>query len=173
MTKEDVFKNIVFQIRDWYKTRRGIEKNDLSTLKILKLFFFIASNSEKLLSFFEFSCMPYGHIEKELYERIKKDVDFGFFKMSNYHTEFIDKEIDFLMSYEINYEIVKSIELIEKSEPNFIYASAFDLVDLNTQWDSYKLCYKKTKGVYVFPCSNEIITKSHKSFYIKDLHRSY
>lgn len=167
VTKIDVFKNIVYQIKSWNDVAKA---GELPTLKILKLLFFISANSEKLLSYFDFHCQPYGHMDKELLTHIKKNSDFGFFKLGSQKTEFKDVPVDFMMDYGINYEIIKSIELIERQEPRFIHASSFDLIDLNKAWYCFKVIYKKDKP-YCFPCCKKLIYNEDKYFYIKDLHK--
>lgn len=174
MTKIDVFKNIVYQIKEWHKAKcKSGEK--LHTLKLIKLFFFIVSVSPKLIQFFSFHCMPYGHFDRDLWDMLKKGYDFGFFTIDSGNVVFKDSDPYFFISYDINNEILKSIEFIEKQEPKFIQATSFDLVDLNRQWFCFKNYYKKAEQdkTYISKVSNEVILKEDKYFYIPDLHRWY
>lgn len=78
--KEQAFEYLVPQIAKWWVEQnpsKKFEDNDLSTLKILKLLFFISavkSNRENdgLLNIFDrWVAMPYGHIERDVYQMIK------------------------------------------------------------------------------------------------------
>ena len=73
------FEYLVYQLLDWYKEAFGnVEENDLSTLKVLKLLFFVTAISSKnedesLLEspFNKFYAMPLGHVEGDVYSDIK------------------------------------------------------------------------------------------------------
>lgn len=174
--KENTFKNIVLCIRDWYESEYGtLENNDLSALKLFKLMFFICSRSEILLNIFEFHVMPYGHIEKDVYERFKRNSNFGFFTTNNTKTIFKSKNVDFPISYKINNEIITQIGFIKSREPLFIKASSSDLIDLNQSMYSYKKYYNiaKSQNKFVQLCPKEEILQDNKSYYIKQLHLWY
>lgn len=92
--KEKAFECFVLGIIKWWSEKnpkKEWEQNDLSTLKILKLLFFasaVGSNSkggDGLLKIFDnWVAMPYGHIEKDIYDLIRhKKGEFSFFIISD------------------------------------------------------------------------------------------
>lgn len=78
----EAFEYIVLGIVKWWieaNPNKPFEENDLSTLKVLKLHFFICAVGTKkdskvtLLDTFKFYAMPYGHVCKSVYDTIKKN----------------------------------------------------------------------------------------------------
>ncbi len=78
--KEKSFEYVVPLIADWWKEQnpsKDFKCNDLSVLKIMRILFLIASvdtnkDNDGLLDIFDkWSAMPYGHIEKDVWQMIK------------------------------------------------------------------------------------------------------
>lgn len=89
-----VFEEIVMQIVKWWKDSnpgKDFEKdNNLSTLKVLKLHFFVCAvgttknEPSPLLDMFNFYAMPYGHVCGDIYQHIKNTRGkFSKFTLSN------------------------------------------------------------------------------------------
>lgn len=78
--KEKAFEYVVPLIADWWKEQnptKDFKYNDLSILKIMRILFLIASvdankQNDGLLNVFnKWYAMPYGHIEKDVWQMIK------------------------------------------------------------------------------------------------------
>lgn len=155
----DIFKNVVFQLRNWYIESSGIDveefnrNNDFNILKLIKLHFFVVAidsvDNQLLLSKNEFWAMPYGPVETSIYNRIRNDKNFNSFILSNDNTKFINDEVPAIHS-DLAEAITNSINLLKVLEPRLIFADAGTLVNLTHTWNSWKRNYNiaRIKGNY-------------------------
>lgn len=152
------FEFLINELLRWHcefyrKNFSDIIENDLSVLKVLKLLFFTTAASIKrdgssyLLEtvFNKFYALPYGHVESEVYDLIKKNNgNLNFFEINNQCT--IRKEnalsrikdlID-LTPIEIRTQILESIRNLKQINYELISYSAYKLVDLSHIWYSWQ-----------------------------------
>jgi uncharacterized phage-associated protein len=154
----NIFKNIVFELRDWYVTKRDISMdlfndfNDFTILKIIKLHFFVVTiNCEEesdLLDNNTFYAMPYGPVETNVYNFYKKskgDFD-GLFTISNEKIVFSDGAISPEITRELKEKISNAIQKLDELEPNLILAGAGSLVELTHTWNTWKKYYSLAKS---------------------------
>lgn len=167
-----IFKNIVFQLRNLYIEKKGIdieefEKiNDFSILKLIKLhFFIIAINSENddyLLKQNEFWALPYGPVETTIYNQIRNNKNFNEFILSNDKIKFIGEKpvIDSFIEIKIN----EAIRLLLELEPRLIYSDAGKLVELTHKWNCWRKNYSlaRAKNTYSSIIPNDDIINDMK-----------
>mgnify|MGYP003610257323 CR=1 FL=1 len=92
-TKEKAFEQFVLGLIKWWaevNPEKEWEENDLSILKVLKILFFVSavgadSKGDGLLNIFDnWVAMPYGHVEKDVFDLIRhKKGEFSFFTLTN------------------------------------------------------------------------------------------
>lgn len=173
----EIFKNVLFQLRNWYVESSNIsleefnDNNDFTILKILKLHFFVvAINSESkndLLNANTFYAMPYGPVETNVYDFYKNhygNFD-GLFVISNEKTNFsVDAVAPEIENAELIEDIKNSIFRLKELEPSLIMAGAGSLVELTHTWNSWKKYYglAKAKKSYSELMPNDEIRKDNK-----------
>lgn len=172
----NIFKYIVFELRNWYVGKRQISNdvfndfNDFTILKILKLHFFVvAINSEndpELLQKNKFHAMPYGPVETNVYDFYKlHNGNFdNLFSISNERVIFTDGANPPELSAPLKEKINTSIVLLKELEPNLVLAGAGSLVELTHTWNSWKKYYEiaKSKRSYSELMPNDEIKKDKK-----------
>lgn len=146
----DIFKNVVFKLRDWYVEEKQIKKdefnniNDFSVLKLLKLHFFVvainSNENEILLGKNSFWAMPYGHVESVIYNAIRDNGDLDHFVVSRVQTLFIKETPPSIDPIYVK-AIDDSIRKIRQIEHRLILADSGTLVDLTHLWGSWKKYY--------------------------------
>lgn len=150
-SKIEAFEYVLFKLVEWYNEECSFtETNDISTLKALKLLFFVSSvntikeSKDTLLDspFNNFVAMPYGHVESDIYDAIKKDSLVNTL-IKNNSTQ-IEKE-DFIIKLpiELRAKIDTSIESLKQINRKLIKLTAFELVELSHRWFSWKINYQK------------------------------
>lgn len=157
MDKQQVFEFILYKLIRWVssiKHHSDLEKfniqNDFSKLKVLKLLFFTCSVNPELLRIFQkFHAMPYGHVESDIYDIIKRN-SLDRYEITNEKTtvkttlpgypEFACLENSF-HNNPLFKSIHESVELLKKSNEQLIEYSAIKLVDLSHSWYSWKIMY--------------------------------
>lgn len=169
----DIFKNVVFQLRNWYIESSGINEeefntnNDFNILKLIKLHFFVvAINSDKnqmLLDKNEFWAMPYGPVETTVYTKIRSNKNFDSFILSNNNIHFVNNDLPIIHS-DLSQAIMDSINLLKVLEPRLIFADAGTLVDLTHTWNCWKRNYNiaRIKGNYSEKIPQEDIVSDTK-----------
>jgi uncharacterized phage-associated protein len=175
-TKIEIFEFIVHKLKDWFIEKNGLnslvefnQKNDFSTLKLLKLHFLVSSIEssvdDKLLNQFSFYAMPYGPVETEIYNRIKTNPNFKSFNVNNYKSIFScnDYKGDWNDTLLIN-SIERSISKLKEIDYNLINADAGSLVELTHKWNSWKITYSQARGngIYSKEMNNELIKNDNK-----------
>lgn len=174
MEKNQAFEYYVVKLLEWYREATGdVEGNDLSTLKVLKLLFFgsaISSNGNDnttLLdtTFDNFYAMPYGHVESDIYNSIRRGELENL--IINNDNSTINLNLDFPTS-EIKNKIDNSIERLKDENPNLILMTSFDLVELSHRWYSWQFYFNKAQrnGSYSELIPVEMIKQEQKFFYL-------
>lgn len=171
-----VFDYVVHQITVWYSEATNSDwqnNNDLSKLKITKLLFFItavtASNEDEgLLSIFDnFSALPYGPVESDVYNDIAKS---NVYKITNGKLTFKENVKLYtpqeLVTDEISKDIDNAITNLKSINSNLIKDSAFNLVDLSHQWQSWQTMFSlaKRNGKLSMPIPKSMIMTEPKIF---------
>lgn len=148
------FQYTIHKLLNWYKEVNGNEfNNDLSTLKSLKLLFFVtaartAINDKDTLVdsvFNNYVAMPYGHVEDDIYNEIKLNNGvLDFFIITNQKTTRKNREIsELILKLDQNYisKINESVEYLSSNYKNLISFAPFDLVELSHLWYSWRKNY--------------------------------
>lgn len=148
---------------------------DLSKLKLLKLLFFAVvvdaldtKNPTALLDsvFDNFSAMPYGPVESDIYSKLDSIENYSFTKNSMSLSskmnifKYDDLNSDFLS------QIDQSIALLMEKNQDILSMSAFDLVELSHKAVSWRIVFAeaKRKGIYSAKMSSEIIKSTATYF---------
>lgn len=144
------FEYFVYQLHKWYSEVFGnTEKNDLSTLKVLKLLFFVSAVNTKKESenalidviFNKFSAMPYGHVESEIYDFIKRG-QVQNITLTNSSSSIINSQEILKLESDYKSIIDNNIELLKNINFDLIKYSSIDLVELSHRWYSWQKNYK-------------------------------
>lgn len=176
MNKTLAFEYFVHKLYEWYKNAVGnVNDNDFSTLKVLKLLFFCSAieaeekSDTTLLDepFDNFYAMPYGHVESDVYNSIRKN-ELRYFSIDN--TKTIQNESPNFRELQLNIreKIDSSFKkLIEENEDLF-KMSPLELVELSHSWYSWKYYYSKAKQVGSFSAKipKHIIKSEEKILFI-------
>lgn len=134
------------------------QENDFNILKVIKLLYFVtavnAKNNKLLTEFNTFVAMPYGHVESEIYDYLRKNAGvFPRFKIE-YQGTTIKNTNQVVSSFDeykyknrdIVSEIEKSLELLKKyNGEDFILYEAYDYVNMSHALSSWKLVYNTAK----------------------------
>ncbi|MCO6147719.1 hypothetical protein [Flavobacterium sp. NRK1] len=170
----DIFKNIVFELRNWYAQEKNVsisdfnDINDFTILKLIKLHFFVvAINSENnadLLYKNKFVAMPFGPVETTIYDEYKRTTDFDQFYFQGDKLIFNDNTSVPFIEEPLKTSIIYSIDLLKKFEPRLIVANAGSLVSLTHTWNSWKKYYNLAihKGKFSEPIPPEAIISDLK-----------
>lgn len=176
-TKLLYFEYLLNQLVEWYKESRGsYEGNDLSTLKAMKLLFFVSAADLKPNStntiidtvFNNYVAMPYGHVESDIYDLIRsKSGVLNCFKIDNRTTVKLSKSVSEL-NLDKNYTVLidSSISHLKESVFHLIDLTASDLIELSHQWYSWKHNFNLaiSKGVRSAEIKIDDIKKEPKYF---------
>ncbi len=172
--KIKAFEYVLFKLVEWYKESvNSLEENDISTLKALKLLFFVSSvntvkdSKDTLLDspFNNFVAMPYGHVESEIYDSIKRG-EITNIEIDNSKTIIRDIDSVLELDSEIKQKIDTAIKKLKEANYKLIQLSSFELVELSHRWFSWKKNYQIAlqKNIFSSPIAiNEI--KSEDKFY--------
>lgn len=170
------FEYFVDKLYNWYGEVMGnVENNDFSTLKVLKLLFFCAAieaeeQSENSLldePFDNFYALPYGHVESDIYNSIRKN-ELKYFFIDNNKT-ILNKTPDFSdLSSTVKTKIDSSFNQIIDINNNLFKMSPLELVELSHLWYSWRYYYSKAKQIGSFSARipNNIIKSEEKILFI-------
>ncbi len=167
------FEYLVFRLLEWQREMKGTDDNDISILKALKLLFFVSAVDTSITEdntlldnvFDNFVAMPFGHVESNVYDNIKRGRHRGSLEINNSFARFypnFTSDLDIADKERID----SSIGKLKLKNENFINLSAFQLVDLSHRWYSWKSYFNKAQLV----SSNSIripvsIIKNEEKFY--------
>lgn len=168
------FEYVLYKLVEWHKEVTGLEHNDISILKALKLLFFISAveydkeTKATLLDivFNKFVAMPYGHVETEIYDIVKNG------ELTNVTIDtnetIIHDNFDPIQQVtdDIRSIIDKAIQVLKSLNNNLIEYTSFQLVDLSHSWYSWKYYFSKAQssGVSSISIPSSVI-KSEDKFY--------
>lgn len=157
--KLNAFEYVVLRLIEWQKEINLNDKNDISSLKALKMLFFvvaaISKNGRKniLLKevFSEFFAMPFGHMEKFIFDTLReKDGNLNYFQMDNKEAQLKpDADLEAIESSfpgRWRWEIDYGIEVLKNKHSHLINFHAFKLIDLSRSWYSWAKTYSLAKG---------------------------
>lgn len=145
--KTVAFEYLMIQCLSWYReVFPQKDSNDFSKLKVIKLLFFASAvnateKEEALLSTFDnFYALPFGHVESDVY------TDLGALNLFTITNENLVPKESYTSEYFNGIEDIKplldnSFTNLRKANPELIEYSAFDLVELSHQWQSWKTTY--------------------------------
>jgi uncharacterized phage-associated protein len=140
--KIKAFEFITEKLLEWHGLPNNNEENDFSKLKLFKLLFFVSAvnaskTSNGLLDIFtNFSAMPYGPVESDVYENFKSCRKVT---VNQESTKINEVEIDYYLEInDFKQQIIDSINALKKANKELVYYSAYDLVELSHQWISWK-----------------------------------
>lgn len=159
------FEYVIYKLLNWHMVDNGFSENDFSTLKLMKLLFFVSaaeanSNSESLLLdnvFNNFVAMPYGHVESDVYEVLReKGGQLEHYAINNSTTIALNSNFDIadLNSTYVN-AIDSAVDYLKRTNNKLINLTKFDLVNLSHAWYSwqhfYELAFLSGKKSYSIP----------------------
>lgn len=175
LTKQKIFHYLHYRALQWYceiNNKKNIDENDFSILKSMKLLFFVVSvnceENQSLLDypFKDFVAMPYGHVELEVYDSIKKSTNINV-TIDNRKTVFHNDYIDFLqIDIDVKSKIDNSIRTLRLLNNSFVNYSAFELVELSHKWDSWNKYFSMAKenGLRIESIPPQVIKEENKLF---------
>jgi len=175
MLKFLAFDYMLTQFKDWHKEVAADSElfTDLSRLSVLKLLFFAsAPKSENdqtdLLDLFDnFHALPYGPVESDIYNTIKGDL------LPNYRVRergitIKNSEPDYHeLESDIKNRIDTEIKELKGANKNLILKSAFDLVEITHQWESWKSAFGFAQflGKQSYEMTPDSIKKDRNKFF--------
>ena len=173
--KRPYFEYLVKLLIKWHREKTGLEQNDLSTLKVLKLLFFVSAidsspDSNNTLvddPFNNFYAMPYGHVESDIYDLIKKKALVEV-SVTNKDSVILNEDPTVDLDNEIKFQLDKSLKNLKETNPNIILASSFELVDLSHSWYSWQYFHSKAlqNGSYSHRIDSNSIKAEEKIFLV-------
>jgi uncharacterized phage-associated protein len=170
--KISAFNYLVHELYKWHLEYSNDSKtNDLSKLKVMKLVFFTSAissdrNNAGLLSTFNnFSAMPYGHVESDVYSKMDNLIYYHFDDQCLSIKEKLDID-NIEIDKELKSSIVLAVKKLRLTNPDLINYKAFDLVDISHKWKSWKMMYSlaRRNGRYSMKIPTEMIMTELKSF---------
>lgn len=147
--KNQIFEYFIF--KSLIHLRDNNRPNDLSILKCIKLLFFFSTVENEdgislLDNFDNVYAMPLGHVEQDIYRRMKENGfdNFSFtkqqttLKRQSIHSNTFDSDIINIVDSGFN----KLLQL----NPNILFMPAYDLVELSHQWFSWRYYFDQAKS---------------------------
>jgi len=161
------FEFLTERLLDWYDSPLH---NDFSKLKSFKLLFFTTAvtadrENDGLLTIFDnFWAMPYGHVEKDVYENLGFSQKVVITNNSAIINNISDCYYDEINAYK--HLIIDAVELLKKKNSELVFQTAFDLVELSHQWSSWKTSFKfaRVQDKLSMPISPSTIKSEPKVF---------
>lgn len=164
MNKLKVYEGFILEIVKWYSQYNDIRLNDLNTLKLSKLFFFISSLNSELLNYFKFHAMPLGPVDSDLVLFMKL-MEFQTIKIN--HKGLVHYNDKFNYQDNIIVQFKNSIQELDDINPEIINYSAFKLIDLSHKWFSWSSNFEFAKRInkLKYPITRlEILNEPNKQY---------
>lgn len=158
----------------YQKLNNDIDNNDFSVLKTMKLLFFVTAidttTNPSLLDmvFDKFCAMPYGHVESDVYDELKKTG--GELILNRINTTRTEKKEENYLSLGLDSSLTalidRNIDKLVQEYPKLIEMKAFQLVDLSHKWYSWIQAINDAQKKYAMsnPIDRDIIKKEQKIF---------
>ena len=175
--KIKAFEYVVKCLLDWHNNN-NVDENIKSykafnKLKIFKLHFFVSAinadkNNDGLLDIFNnFYALPFGHVESDIYDNLNNLEMFSINASSLDVNEDISNYFDDISPITRN-KIDKAVQNLKSENPEIINYSAFELVELSHQWNSWKIIFNlaRNQGKYSLKIPIELIKSEPKFFFI-------
>ena len=148
------FELMIDKFHEWFNEFPNNKSKDanFTILKLIKLNFFVTgiscSPSEKgLLELFDnYYAMPLGHVESDIYRKKDELTNYRFdgYKINKASTEEY-KELNY-ESLGLNYNLIlKSINLLKKTNYDLINQSANNLVEISHRWHSWRYTFNNAR----------------------------
>ena len=158
-TKIAAFEYTTFRLLDWFDEKRPMLENDFSPLKVMKLLFFVSAvdtrrtGTNYLITqvFDNFHAMPYGHVESDIYDFLKRENgDLPHLHFAKSKIDIWKDKSEFDVSQEIKDEIDKSVKSLKGKNRNLVFYDAFDLVELSHDWYSWRKTFDEARSVGLY-----------------------
>ncbi len=174
MNKTFAFDYMLTLLEKWHKEITGREDGfeQHSKLSILKLLFLTAAPKEEggpdLLGTFDHFCaLPYGPVESEIYDNIKKD-KLPSFSISERN---IKRKENIALPYDIvDFNDVKNaVEELKTKNNQLVLFNAFRLVEITHKWESWKTAFDFAQFMEIqsYEMSSDSIRKDRNKFFGK------
>lgn len=147
--KKKAFSYMISLFLNWYKEENKIENiqvcySAFSKLSLLKLLFLGAAikteeGTDLLDIFNNFSALPYGPVESDVYNSIIDD-SIPQYTVGDRLIQ-IKENDPVIIEESLKSRIEKSVNTLRKTNPNLINASAFQLVEITHKWKSWTDAY--------------------------------
>ncbi|MDR1717347.1 MAG: SocA family protein [Prevotella sp.] len=135
---------------DWYREENEIENiqdccSAFSKLSLLKLLFLGAAiktdeDSDLLDVFNNFSALPYGPVESDVYNGIIED-NIPRYTIGDRSIQIKENDPIINIQEELRLRIDNSINTLRNTNPNLINSDAFELVEITHKWKSWADAY--------------------------------
>lgn len=142
-----LFEYLVFRLDEWNKQLNNTNKIQLSKLRLQKILFLVCAcdatkENFKLLNIFDnFSALPYGPVEIDIYETMKRDNAFE-------HLHFIENRCVYKDLNESMFETISkdergwiddAIQKFKDEGKEYLTMPVFDLVEITHKWTVWSI----------------------------------
>ena len=147
--KKEAFEYLLDRLYKWYEDAVNENRMDFTRIKASKLLFLVASVKDEqgndLLGIFDkFVTNMYGPTEVDVQEFITEN-KFQNYKFGSTYLEKIDNICwwkNNILSDDLKQRLDNAVKALQNKDYNLIKLNPFDLVQLTTNWDGYRICYK-------------------------------
>lgn len=146
--KKVAFSHMIDLLKDWYKEIFPGKNDDdffsnSSKLSLLKFLFLVSAvkandGSDLLEIFTDFSALPYGPVESDIYNAIIAD-EIPKYTIGDRSIWLNEKPL--VANEDIERKIRKAIESLKEKNPNLIKSNASQLVNITHKWRSWSETY--------------------------------
>lgn len=149
MNKILVFEYLVYRLDKW---KKDIEKTgkivpSFTKLRLQKILFLVCAwntsdTDMRLLNTFKnFYALPYGPVEMDIYEAMKKSNSFQYIKFQR--NECVYDKLDESMFNDIQANerrwVDEAVEVFETNQRQYLTMPVFDLVNITHRWSAWKI----------------------------------
>lgn len=145
--KKLLFEYLVFRLDEWDKQMNNTNKIQLSKLRLQKILFLVCAcnatnENRRLLNVFDkFYALPYGPVEMDIYEAMKKEGSFQNIHFIDNNCEYnkFDESIFSELLYEERKWVDDAIQKFKSENKKYLTMPVFDLVEITHQWTIWKI----------------------------------
>lgn len=155
MEKKDLFEYLIFRLEKWKEKIGEKQVPVFSKLRLQKILFLVctcmATNEEKkLLSIFDdFYALPYGPVEMEIYEAMKRNKGFRYVSFKGsvcVYDKLEDSMFDNLPVKERKW-IDEAVDKFIAEKRNYLTIPVFDLVEITHRWSVWYVMMEYAKSI--------------------------
>lgn len=147
--KNNLFEYLVFLLEKW--KNESLTTGSFTKLRLQKILFFaVAINATEdnhpLLDVFNrFYAMPYGPVELDIYESMKKN-EFDYIKFNGIECQPNFQNFD-ISSFNSEYkqDIDKAVQSLKKVGFNYLSAPVYNLVEITHKWSAWRIAMDISK----------------------------